>query len=281
MIEETDTKLGDLFVLGEHRLLCGDSTRAEDVKRLTGGEKMDLLVTDPPYNVDYHGAAGTIENDAMEEKSFEEFLRAAFKSSRATLKQGAAWYIFYANAHGETVHRASRKELGEVREVLIWAKSSFVIGRQDYQWQHEPCVYGWTPGAGHYFTEARDESTIIDDFANINKMSATEAKRLLKEILQGDTPTTVIRENKPAASADHPTMKPVRLIARLIRNSSRPGEKVLDLFGGSGTTLIAAEQLNRRAFLVEYDPRYCDVIVRRWEKFTGRKAEKIEREGTK
>ena len=242
---------------------------------------MDLLVTDPPYNVDYHGAAGSIENDAMDEKNFEAFLRAAFKGSRATLKQGAAWYIFYANAHGETVHRAARKELGEVREVLIWAKSSFVLGRQDYQWQHEPCVYGWTPGAGHYFTEARDESTIIDDFANINKMSATEAKRLLKEILQGDTPTTVIRENKPAASADHPTMKPVRLIARLIRNSSRPGEKVLDLFGGSGTTLIAAEQLNRRAFLVEYDPRYCDVIVRRWEKFTGGKAEKIEREGTK
>lgn len=280
-MEETDTKPGDLFILGQHRLICGDSTRTEDILRLTGGEKMDLLVTDPPYNVDYHGAAGSIENDAMDEKNFEAFLRAAFKGSRATLKQGAAWYIFYANAHGETVHRAARKELGEIREVLIWAKSSFVMGRQDYQWQHEPCVYGWTPGAGHYFTEARDESTIIDDFANINKMSATEAKRLLKEILQGDTPTTVIRENKPAASADHPTMKPVRLIARLIRNSSRPGEKVLDLFGGSGTTLIAAEQLNRRAFLVEYDPRYCDVIVRRWEKFTGGKAEKIEREGTK
>ena len=163
----------------------------------------------------------------------------------------------------------------EVRQMLIWVKSQFTLGRQDYQWQHEPCLYGWKAGAEHYFTEYRTETTVFSDARqlNLNNLKKDELKELCEKLITaGETPSTVIFEQKPARNAEHPTMKPVKLFGRLIRNSTRPGEAVLDSFGGSGTTMIACEQLNRRCYMMELDPRYCDVIIDRWEKFTGRKA---------
>lgn len=163
----------------------------------------------------------------------------------------------------------------EIRQQLIWVKNVFAIGRQDYQWRHEPCMYGWKEGAGHYFIDSRTESTVFDDSPDLEHITKTEAIELLRAIYEDGVATTAIYEKKPTASKLHPTMKPVALIGYQIANSSRRGEEVLDLFGGSGTTMIAAEQLGRKAFLMEYDPHYCDVIIDRWEKFTGRKAELI------
>lgn len=162
----------------------------------------------------------------------------------------------------------------EIKECLIWVKNHFTLGRQDYQWRHEPCLYGWKEGS-HYFLDDRSQSTVIEDRMDIRKMKKEELIKALEEILSPDTPTTVIHENKPVKDDDHPTMKPVKLIARLIANSSRKRETVVDLFGGSGTTLIACEQLGRKCRMMELDPIYCDVIIRRWEKLTGKKATKI------
>ena len=160
-------------------------------------------------------------------------------------------------------------------ERLIWNKNIFVIGRNDYHWKHEPILYGWKPGAAHYFTNSRAETTVIEDKPDINSMNKTELKAYIKTLWEQGAPATVINEDKPLRNADHPTMKPVKLIAYLIRNSSRPGEIVLDTFAGSGTTLVAAEQTGRTCYAVEYDPRYCDVIVKRWENLTGEKAIKL------
>lgn len=158
---------------------------------------------------------------------------------------------------------------------LIWNKNIFVIGRNDYHWKHEPILYGWKPGAAHYFTNSRAETTVIEDKPDFNKMSKSELKAYIKQLLEQGAPTTIINEDKPLRNSDHPTMKPVKLIAYMIRNSSRPGETVLDTFAGSGTTLIAAEQTGRTCYAVEYDPRYCDVIVKRWENLTGEIAKKL------
>lgn len=152
---------------------------------------------------------------------------------------------------------------------------TMTLGRQDYQWKHEPCLYGWKDGAAHYFTDSRSETTVFEDVPNINRMSKDELKALVKELLNREPASTVINEDKPSRSKDHPTMKPVKLIAYQIRNSTRQGELVLDTFGGSGTTLVACEQTNRTCCMMEYDPRYADVIIRRWEQLTGQKAEKI------
>lgn len=160
----------------------------------------------------------------------------------------------------------------EIRQQLIWVKNVFALGRQDYQWRHEPCMYGWKEGAGHYFIDSRTESTVVDDSPDLDKLTKADAIELLRTIYEGGVATSTIYEKKPTVSKLHPTMKPVGLIGYQIANSSRRGESVLDLFGGSGTTMIAAEQLGRKAFLMEYDPHYCDVIIDRWEKFTGEKA---------
>lgn len=163
------------------------------------------------------------------------------------------------------------------RQQLIWAKGHFALGFWDYQWKHEPCFYGWKEGATHYFIDDRTQSTVIEDGApDTRKMTKEELRNLVDELLSDRVATTVLKEKKPLVADLHPTMKPVRLFARLVANSSRKGEKVLDLFGGSGTTLIACEQLGRKCYMMEYDPRYVDVIIDRWEKFTGRKAERIE-----
>ncbi len=274
--EEPTAQPGDVYQLGRHRLMCGDSTSTEDVQTLLGGVQTDLLVTDPPYGVDYKGTAGKIKNDNLADEAFDNFLTAAFSAAYSGMKPGAAFYIWYASSKSHNFTTGCRGANLEVKQELIWVKNSFNLGRQDYQWMHEPCLYGWKPGAAHYFTDSRTEATVVEDRGvDLKKLKKEEMLALLQQIYSDKTSTTIMHEDKPAKSAEHPTMKPVKLIARLIKNSSRQGDKVLDVFGGSGTTLIACEQLNRDCCMMELDPRFVDVIIDRWEKLTGQKAEKI------
>ena len=267
------TKPGDLWLLGKHRLVCGDSTEEQTFKLLMDGKKADLLVTDPPYNVDYEGKAGKIQNDRQSDADFASFLNCAFYETDRALKTGAAFYIWHAHKSADIFMRAAENMIGEVRQMLIWNKNAFVLGRQDYQWKHEACLYGWKDGAGHYFADDRTQSTVINEKPlDLDKMKKDELLALLKRILN-NTPTTVIDEDKPLRSDDHPTMKPVPLIARLIKNSSMQDNIVLDPFGGSGSTLIACEQLDRQCYTVELDPKFCDVIVRRYIEYAGTDAE--------
>lgn len=226
---EPITKLGDIWQLGKHRLMCGDSTDVSAVAALMNGEEADLLLTDPPYNVAYEGKtkdALTIKND-----KFREFLTAAV----SVLKEGGAFYIWFASREHCNFETALNESGLEVRQELIWKKNTMVLGRQDYQWKHEPCLYGWKDGASHNWYSDRCQ-------------------------------TTVLEFNKPARNGEHPTMKPVELFAYQIKNSTKKGETVLDLFGGSGTTIIACEQTGRTAYCMELDERYCDVIIKRYER---------------
>lgn len=271
---EPMTKKGQIWRLGDHRLMVGDSTSRQDVEELCNGDAMDLVVTDPPYNVAIENSQGmTIENDDMDSANFQEFLTAAFENMSDHLKAGGAFYIWYASRTHMDFEQSLNNAGLEVREQLIWNKNSLVLGRQDYQWKHEPCLYGWKDGASHYFTNNRTLTTVIDDEEiDLDAMKKDELKALVQRILGTYPDVTVINEKKPAKNDLHPTMKPIRLIARLVKNSSRTRENVLDLFGGSGSTLIACEQLNRKCFMMEYDPRYADVIIDRWEQQTGQKA---------
>ncbi len=270
------TQPGDLWILGRHRLLCGDATKKEDVERLMNGEIADLIVTDPPYNVDYVGKtkdALKIQNDKMVDNDFRRFLTNAFRMMDRHLKPGGAFYIWHADSEGYNFRGACQDAGWQVRQCLIWNKNTIVLGRQDYHWKHEPCLYGWKDGAAHYFIDDRTQATVIEDKGlNFKKMKKEELVALLKEIFSDKVSTTVINEDKPMRSAEHPTMKPLKLLERLIKNSSRPGELVLDTFGGSGSTMMTCEQLNRTCYMMEIDPIYCDVIVKRWENFTGQKA---------
>lgn len=241
--KDPKTKLGDVYILGEHRLMCGDSTNIEAVETLSGG-LVDILVTDPPYNVNYEGATKDklkIMNDSMDDETFRQFLRDAFVAADAVMKQGAVYYIWHADSEGYNFRGACRDAGWKVRQTLIWAKDSMVMGRQDYHWKHEPCLYGWKDGAAHLWAADRKQTTII------------ECK-------------------KPRVNDIHPTMKPVELMEYQILNNTKGQDVVLDLFGGSGSTLIACEKTGRRARLMELDPKYCDVIVKRWEDFTGKQA---------
>lgn len=285
---ETDkpakSKLGEIYQLGDHLLMVGDSTKAEQVAELMAGELADLLVTDPPYNVAYgqegtvherRGTAREIMNDKFDDNAhFQMFLEDAFSAADQSMKPGAGFYIWHADLNGNPFRSALETVNWPLREVLIWAKNSFTLGRQDYQWQHEPCLYGWKPGAAHYFVDIRSMATIFDGQQNPDEMTKTELANEVKQF-RAIAPLTVVREDKPQKSEEHPTMKPVRLIAKLIGNSSRERERVLDIFGGSGTTMIACEQLGRICYMMELDPHYADVIIERWEKFTGQKAELI------
>ena len=265
---------GDIFRLGDNILMCGDSTAAEDVTRLMGGGTANMVLTDPPYNVDYQGNAGKIMNDNMGDSSFLRFLTAAFKAAASALKEGGAFYIWHADSEGLNFRIAVKESGLTLKQTLIWNKNTFVLGRQDYQWRHEPCLYGWKEGASHYFIEDRSQETVFQKKPeDVDGMTEEEAKDTLKKILS--LPATVIDCPKPQRSDEHPTMKPVTLMARLIRNSTRREDIVLDLFGGSGSTLIACEQLGRKCRMMELDPLYCRVIIDRWEKLTGRKAEKV------
>jgi len=242
--KEPKTKLGDVYIMGEHRLMCGDSTSIESVEKLTDG-LVDILVTDPPYNVAYEGKtkeALTIQNDSMGDDQFRQFLRDAFVAADAVMKQGAVFYIWHADSEGYNFRGACKDAGWKVRQCLIWAKDTMVMGRQDYHWKHEPCLYGWKEGASHLWAADRKQTTII------------ECKR-------------------PRVNDIHPTMKPVELMEYQILNNTKGQDVVLDLFGGSGSTLIACEKTGRKARLMELDPKYCDVIVKRWEDFTGKKAE--------
>lgn len=245
--EEPQAKYGDIYQLGRHRLMCGDSTKTEDVQKLMGGELADLFLTDPPYNVAYEGKTKdslTIKNDSMDDDSFRQFLVDAFKSADSVMKKGAVFYIWHADSEGYNFRGACRDIGWTVRECLIWNKNQIVLGRQDYHWKHEPCLYGWKDGASHLWASDRKQSTVLDF-------------------------------DKPQRNGVHPTMKPIALFDYQIKNNTKGNDIVLDLFGGSGTTIMACEQNGRRGYSMELDPRYVDVIIKRWEDFTGEKAVKI------
>lgn len=270
---------GDVWLLGRHRLMCGDSTKEADVAKLMGGEQADLLLTDPPYNVDYQGGTKDkmkIANDNMDDVAFVGFLTAAFNCAIQAMRPGAAFYVWHADIKGFEF-RTALKEVGlTLRETLIWVKNALVLGRQDYQWRHEPCLYGWKEGAAHYFVDDRSQSTVIEDAGvDYRKLKKDELLKLVLQLTDVSIPNTGIYEDKPTKNDIHPTMKPVKLMARLTKNSTKQEQLVLDLFGGSGSTLIACEQINRRCFTMEYDPKYCDAILDRWEKLTGEEAERL------
>lgn len=235
--KEIFSKRGEVYSLGAHRLMCGDATKSEDVARLMGEEKANLWLTDPPYNVAYEGNNGmTIKNDNMEDTQFRNFLRDAFQCVHDRMEPGASFYIFHADTEGYNFRGACHDIGLKVRQCLVWKKNAIVMGRQDYQWIHEPALYGWKDGAAHAWYNDRRQ-------------------------------TTVIEFDKPQRSDVHPTMKPVEMLVYLIKNSSQRGEIVIDTFGGSGSTLIACEQTGRICRTMELDPKYCDVIRRRWAEF--------------
>ena len=241
---EPVTKPGDIWVLGKHRLMCGDSTSIEALETLCGGQLVDMWLTDPPYNVAYEGKtkeALTIQNDSMSNDQFRQFLRDCYVSADAVMKPGAVFYIWHADSEGYNFRGAAQDANWKVRQCLIWKKQTMVMGRQDYHWKHEPCLYGWKEGAGHLWAADRKQTTILEF-------------------------------DRPSRNAEHPTMKPVALFEYQMLNNTKGGDIVLDSFGGSGTTLIAAEKNGRVSRLMELDPKYCDVIIKRWEAFTGKQA---------
>jgi len=254
---EPITRPGDVWLLGNHRLMCGSSTVVTDMDKLVNGRQVDMWLTDPPYNVAYGGAKGnaanknnvdggnrntnTLLNDDMSDESFREFLRDACTTATIAMKPGAVFYIWHSDSEGYNFRGACRDAGLQVRQCIIWKKSSLVMGRQDYQWIHEPCLYGWKDGAGHLWASDRKQTTVVE-FA------------------------------KPSKNDVHPTMKPVALFEYQMLNNTKGGDIILDSFGGSGTTMIAAEKNGRVGYLMELDPKYCDVIVKRWENYTGKTA---------
>jgi DNA modification methylase len=238
-IDEPFIKQGDLIELGRHRVLCGDSTNGGDVAYLMDGAMADLWLTDPPYNVAYTGKTAdalTIDNDSMSDGEFRDFLGKCFDLAFESLKAGAAYYIWHDDSGGYNFRGAVFDCGEEVRQCLIWLKNTMVMGRQDYQWKHEACLYGWKSGASHHWYSDRKQTTILEF-------------------------------DRPSRSAEHPTMKPIKLFSYQIVNSSKSGDIVLDTFLGSGTTLVAAEQLGRTCYGMELSPKYCQVILERYKKY--------------
>lgn len=237
--EEPVSVRGEVYQLGNHRLMCGDSTSAEDVALLMGETEADLWLSDPPYNVAYEGKtkdALTIQNDSMSDGQFREFLRQAFDAVFSHIKPGASFYIFHADSEGYNFRGAIHDCGQKVRQCLIWKKQTMVMGRQDYQWIHEPILYGWKEGAAHKWKSDRCQ-------------------------------TTVLEFNRPSRNDVHPTMKPIDILLYLVGNSCDKGDVVIDTFGGSGSTLIACEQGGRVCRTMELDEHYCDVIRKRWAEF--------------
>ena len=286
--EEPTSKRGDVYQLGRHRLMCGDSTQLDNVLRLMGGQYVDLLVTDPPYNVNLFGGGidtkGRTHHEAIANDFFKDteeytaFLTDAFKAAFSVMAAGAPFYVWYASKYHTANETALVRAGLPTRQQLIWVKSQIILGHSDYHWQHEPCLYGWKEGP-HYFTDSRKEATVIDDAKpqDLKKMNKAELLEYATALtLQRENAiTTAIREDKPIVADLHPTMKPIKLFDRLIRNSCPQGKNVLDLCGGSGTTIMAAEQNGRRAFVMEFEPAYVDTIIDRWQKFTGEQAQLI------
>ena len=235
---------GDVWLLGRHRLMCGDSTSIDHLERLCDGQLVDIWLTDPPYNVAYEGGTKeklTIKNDSMGNDAFRQFLRDAYSAADAVMKKGAVFYIWHADSEGYNFRGAAADIGWAIRQCLIWKKSSLVMGRQDYHWQHEPCLYGWKDGAAHLWAADRKQTTILEF-------------------------------SKPSRNGEHPTMKPVELFEYQMLNNTKGSDLVLDSFAGSGTTAIACEKHGRNARLMELDPKYCDVIIKRWQDFTGQQA---------
>lgn len=280
--EEPTVKHGEIYQLGNHRLMCGDSTNIEQVKLLVDGKNVELVVTDPPYNMAYQGAGNTpkhkreqnkILNDKMSDDDFEMFLSSTYKAMCEVMNEGASFYTFYKELGRGVFITALRNTELTFKQELIWVKNQIVLGGSNYQSMYEPCVYGCKgEKVGQWYGRRRERSVIED----IDMMAETEVKTLLKETLSLFD-TDVIRENKQLKNDLHPTMKPIKLLSKFIINSSMKKNNVLDLFGGSGSTMIACEQLDRQCFMMEYDPKYADVIIDRWETFTGQKAVKLER----
>ena len=255
--DESRTSANEVWLLGPHKLACGDSTKLNDINRLMSGEQADLLLTDPPYNVAYGGNGGnaanknkadggrrntqTILNDDMSDENFRTFLVDAFTTAAGVMKPGAAFYIWHSDSEGFNFRGACRDAGLTIRQCLIWKKSSLVLGRQDYQWIHEPCLYGWKDGAAHFWNSDRKQTTLLEF-------------------------------DKPSRNVEHPTIKPLAIFEYQMLNSTKKGDIVLDSFGGSGTTLIACEKHGRIARLMELAPIYCDVIISRWQSYTGRQA---------
>ncbi|NRA37015.1 MAG: ParB N-terminal domain-containing protein [Planctomycetes bacterium] len=243
----TKCQLGDLWQLGSHKLFCGDATSTVSLDMLLDNELVSLLLTDPPYNVAYQGKTKeqlTIDNDAMSADDYKLFLKHIFKAAHDHMAEGASFYIWHADSWGQIVRSACEDVGLKIRQCLIWKKNSLVLGRQDYHWIHEPCLYGWKEGAAHTWMSDRSQTTILEF-------------------------------DRPSRSTEHPTMKPISLMAYQILNNTFPDGLVLDVFGGSGSTLIACEQTGRRARLTEIDPHYCDVIIARYEQFSGVTAMRI------
>jgi DNA modification methylase len=277
------TQEGDIWQLGGHRLVCGDSTKPSTYESLMQGELARLIVTDPPYNVDYEGGAGKIMNDSMDSTSFRAFLRDMYNAAASVTANGAGIYVFHADGEGVAFREELKKAGFLLKQCLVWVKNSFVLGRQDYQWRHELILYGWKDGAAHYFTEQRNLSTVLDESGrpDISRLSREEMAELLECIYDEveSIDTTVLYCDKPLKNTEHPTMKPTTLIAKLIENSSKSGWAVLDPFGGSGSTLIACEGTGRTARLIELDPKFCDVIVKRYIRTTGKRDVTLIRKG--
>lgn len=255
-IKNTDrpiSKRGDIWLLGKNRLLCGDCTLKSDVEKLMDNHKAKMVFTDPPYNVNYEGGTDerlTIQNDNMDEDAFYNFLLEVFNNYSDIMEEGAPIYVCHADSKGEDFRKAYREAGLKLAECIIWVKNTFVMGRQDYQWRHEPILYGWKEGKAHYFISDRTQDTVWEI-------------------------------PKPQRSSEHPTMKPLALCAKAIKNSSRPKNIVVDFFGGSGSTLIAASEIDRVCYLMEIDEKYCDVIVKRYIKNIGEGGIFLIRDGKK
>lgn len=253
-IEEPISQVGDIFKLGRHYLMCGDTTIKEDIDKLMNGNKAALIITDPPYNVDYEeknkqrksraDKNNVIHNDNLSEDDFQEFIMNSYKNIYESIYEGAAVYVFHAESNSAVFRSCYTLAGFKLSQICIWVKNSIVMSRQDYQWQHEPVIYGWKPGKAHSWYSDRKQ-------------------------------TTLWHYDRPVKSEMHPTMKPIPLICYPMLNSSKKDDIVADFFGGSGTTLMAAEQTGRVCYMMEKEPIYCDVIIKRWESFTGLKAERI------
>ncbi len=282
VVVEPVSGLGDIWLLGQHRVICGDCTTQTALDALMSGEMADVCWTDPPYNVAYETTAGKIDNDDMDDASFAKFLGDFYRTAYSAMKSGAAIYVAHAETERSNFTREMLNNGFKLSGVVIWRKNTLVLGRSDYQWIHEPILYGWKKGGAHRWFGGRKKTTVeqMGDGSPFVKRAdgkwelhlgggifVVDGKAEIEELL-----TSVIVENKPQRNDVHPTMKPVALIERQLRNSAQSGDIVLDTFGGSGSTLMAAERLGMKARLSELSPQYVDVIVRRWQDYTGQRA---------
>ena len=280
--EEPKARYGDIYKLGNHRLMCGDSTNPDDVAKLMGGEIVDMVFTDPPYGVSYQGNVSPdakewemIANDDLRGDKLFQFLLEAFKNIKTYLKQGGAFYIWYANGNTLEFENALLGAGLKKKQIIIWQKG-MVLGHSDYHWTYEPCLYGCHPEQNSTWYGDRTQKTLWDlSKKEIKDMKKDEMQAILERLWNDKDIWEISRDN--TQEYVHPTQKPVGLSAKALHNSTQRGDNVLDLFGGSGSTLMGCEQLERKAFVMEYDPKYVDVIIERWENFTGQKAELIQK----